>query len=233
VGYEGVEQTGIKVFGLSCPAAFKFATYANFYNAIINTPGSIANCNFSWADICALPGYGHNYIGYNQNIKQAYGWRRLSSKVTTNYFYEGISQNSVQTTETYSYQDYNRKLSEHTTTNSLGETIKTNYFYDLNHANRNRIGILKKTETSRNSTLLETRQINYTNNWPGNNSFLAQSVLVSKTNNAPESRVQYLKYDQYSNPLEVKQENGIHIVYLWGYNNAKLRTWNTVRFLPI
>lgn len=219
-GYEGEEQTGIKVFGVSCPAAFKFATYANFYNAILYTPGSIPSCNFTWADICALPGYGHNYIGYNQNIKQAYGWRRLSSKVTTNYFYEGITQKNVQTTETYKYDDNNKKLSEHTITNSLGETIKTNYFFDSNHANRNRIGVIKKTETIRNSILLETKQINYANNWPGNNSYLPQSVLVSKTNNALEPRIQYLKYDEYSNPLEVKQENGIHIVYLWGYHNA-------------
>jgi len=153
-------------------------------------------------------------------FNESYGWAKLTQKVTTDYFYEGSTQSSVTRTETFDYDNNNKKIKEHTVSNSLNEELKIKYYYDSNHANRNRIGVIKKIETLRNSTLLETKEINYVNNFAGNSSYLAETISVAKGTNPLESRIRYIKYDEYGNPLELKQEDGMHIVYLWGYNKA-------------
>jgi YD repeat-containing protein len=33
--------------------------------------------------------------------------------------------------------------------------------------------------------------------------------------------LQYLNYDEFGNPLEVKQEGGMTICYIWGYNKTQ------------
>jgi YD repeat-containing protein len=49
-----------------------------------------------------------------------------------------------------------------------------------------------------------------------------------------EPRVRYHQYDSRGNPQEISQEDGTHIVYLWGYNSslpvAKIEnaTWSDV-----
>src|SRR5690606_872056 len=153
-------------------------------------------------------------------FNESYGWAKLTQKVTTDYFYEGSTQSSVTRTETFDYDNNNKKIKEHTVSNSLNEELKIKYYYDSNHANRNRIGVIKKIETLRNSTLLETKEINYVNNFAGNSSYLPETISVAKGTNPLESRIRYIKYDEYGNPLELKQEDGMHIVYLWGYNKA-------------
>jgi len=150
---------------------------------------------------------------------EGYGWSKLVSKTTKNYFYQGLIQNNTETQETFTYYDQpneNKKIKEHTTTNSLGEILKTNYYYDNNGYNRNRIGVIKKIETRNNNQLIEVKDIHYENSFSGNSAFLPKKISVSKGENQLESKIQYIAYDKYSNPLELKQEDGIHIVYLWG-----------------
>jgi YD repeat-containing protein len=36
-----------------------------------------------------------------------------------------------------------------------------------------------------------------------------------------QSRIRYDRYDQYGNPVEVRQENGVPIAYIWGYNHSQ------------
>lgn len=205
-------RTGVRGYNLNvCAMAATQDNYGLYVGCITsnNCPplGSYANCSVE------------EFLSF-ADIYEAYGWAKLQTKTTKNYFYEGSTQRIVQTTENFEFNSNNKRISYHSVTNSLGETLKTDYYYDTNHASRNRIGVIKKIEDRRNSTLLETKQINYANNWQGNNAFLPQNILVSKATNTLEPRIQYMKYDEYSNPLEVKQENGIHIVYLWGYHNA-------------
>ncbi len=207
--------SGVKIFShMDCPTLDLYYTYGTYISACANYP--LDACPFKnvcnpLLNIVSIP------------FREGYGWSKLVSRTSKDYFYQGSAQNVVQTSETFKYYDgvnENRKLKEQTRTNSDGDTLKTNYYYDLNHANRNRIGVIKKIETRHNSTLLETRDINYVNTFAGNMAYLPQTISVSKGTNAPESRIRYLKYDPYSNPLEVKQENGIHNVYLWGYHSA-------------
>lgn len=220
--YEG-KFTGLHLYvETGCPYSFFFELYP-FYKGMVDfcanndpmTTYEFKNLYCLWQ--CGEPS---TYIFFKE-LRESYGWAKLISKTTKNYFYEGSIQSSMSQTETFTYNNNNKKLAEHSITNSLGETLKTKYYYDLNHANRNRIGVIKKIETYRNSTLLETKEINYVNTFTGNSSYLPETVSVSKgTNNPLESRIRYIRYNEYGNPLEVKQENGIHIVYLWGYDKA-------------
>jgi len=196
--------SGAKVFSHDdCPFLGFFPTY----DSCSNNP----QCPCSVSSIIAIPFW------------EGYGWSKLVSKTTKNYFYQNEFQNFTKTDETFAYydgQNQNKKIKEHTTTNSLGETLKTNYYYDNNGLNRNRIGVIKKIETRRNNELLEVRDIHYVNTFTGNYAFLPKTISVSKGTNQLESRIQYIKYDKYSNPLEIKQEDGISIVYLWGYGKS-------------
>ncbi|WP_170827460.1 RHS repeat domain-containing protein [Roseivirga sp. 4D4] len=50
--------------------------------------------------------------------------------------------------------------------------------------------------------------------------YMPSEVSTAKGANALETRVRYHKYDVYGNPIEVSQEDGMHITYIWGYNNT-------------
>lgn len=156
-------------------------------------------------------------------IEEAYGWAKLVSKSTKNYFYEGSTQKTVQTDETYTYNTLNKQISEQTTTNSFGEVLKTKYFYHIGNSihSQNRISEIEKVETYRGVELLSTSKINYVNTFPSNVSFLPQTIQTSKGSASLENRVKYNAYDKYGHPLEVQQENGTVISYLWGYNNSQ------------
>lgn len=208
VNQEYVDFTGLQIHSNGCKYLFKYHHYSQ-YLAKVNLPGNIEHCY--------LP---ITFISY-LDLREAHGWSRLKSTTTNNYFYQGSSQNIVQTVETFDYNTTNKKLKEHTVTNSLGEVLKTSYSYDGNTAGRNRIGVIKRIDTKRGNMLLESKDISYVNTFTGNTAYLPQKISVSKGDNVFESRIEYLKYDEFSNPLEVKQESGIHIVYLWGYNKSQ------------
>jgi YD repeat-containing protein len=67
---------------------------------------------------------------------------------------------------------------------------------------------------------LSSSKINYSTAFAGNVSYLPQTITTSKGNNALEARVRYNAYDEFSKPLEVQQENGTIISYIYGYNQT-------------
>jgi len=70
--------------------------------------------------------------------------------------------------------------------------------------------------------LLYSKKIIYNNAWTGNVSYLPNTVLASKSTQTLENSYSITGYDEYSNPTETKQENGIYVTYIWGYNKTKL-----------
>ncbi len=158
-------------------------------------------------------------------IFEAYGWAKLTNKTTKNYFYPNGSStpNIVESVETYAYNPINKKISESTVSNSRGETLTTKYFYHTGNSihSQNRISEIERVETYRGSDLLSKSQIVYNNNWTNNVSFLPQTIQTAKGSEGYENRLHYLNYDEFGNPLEVKQEEGIHICYIWGYNKTQ------------
>lgn len=69
------------------------------------------------------------------------------------------------------------------------------------------------------NTVLISRQ-NYASYTGLSYSPMIKPLSVSKcysTSANSRTEVEYLKYDKWGNPLEVKEKNGIHTVYLWAY----------------
>ncbi|EJL62303.1 RHS repeat domain-containing protein, partial [Flavobacterium sp. CF136] len=50
---------------------------------------------------------------------------------------------------------------------------------------------------------------------------LPSSVKTAKGSNSLEDRLVYNDYDNKGNPLEVSKKDGVHIVYVWGYNKTQ------------
>jgi YD repeat-containing protein len=157
-------------------------------------------------------------------IEETYGWAKLSSKITQNYFYDQNNiQKIVETKEEYLYNPINKMISESKVTNSLGEEIKTNYFYHTGNStmSQNRISEIERIESYKDNVLLSKTQINYNNNWDTNSSYLPKTILTSKGAAGLETRVRFNKYDEFSHPLELQQENGTVVSYIWGYNKTQ------------
>jgi YD repeat-containing protein len=165
-----------------------------------------------------------DFIGF-KFINEAFGWAKLTNKTTLNYFYPsgGTIPSIVQTDEAFTYNSLNKKIASQTTTNSLGDTLKTDYFYHTGNSpfSQNRISEIEKVDTYRNTDLLSSSKINYSTTWTGNQSYLPQSIQVSKGLNVLETKLKYNSYDEFSNPLEVQQENGVNTCYIWGYNKTQ------------
>lgn len=217
---EQLVQVGLRAYNpLSCPMASTYNTYADFIHCINWSACAGAN---GFLLICSnVDSYLSNYP-----IMEAYGWPKLKTRINKDYFYPNGSSvpNIVTTTETYEYNPLNKMCSKYTVTNSKGEVLRTDYFFDGQSAGRNRIGQIKKIQTYRNSLLTSTKQINYSNAAWGssNSSYLPHSVTISKGQNTLESRLKFIRYDQFSNPVEASLEDGTPVIYIWGYNNSQL-----------
>lgn len=213
---EVIVRTGIRaVNNGGCPAAQNYDTYSSFdYCA---DPSN--NCTpIGWQYLCNP----QSYLGYD-DVEVAYGWPKLATKTNKEYFYPQPSdQRILTTTETFEYNYQNKRLSKSTITNSVGEVLSTEYAYDTNTAGRNRVGEIKRIQTKRNADLLDKKEILYSNSLWGstNTAYLPSTVSIQKGTTAIESRLKFEKYDEYSNPIEAKLENGTPVVYIWGYDNS-------------
>lgn len=212
-----IELTGIRFFShpINCPESFRYVDYAHFLSCNTHT------CFFPYNTNC-VGNEATDFIG-NKNILEAYGWAKLTSKIAKNYFYPiGGSTQIVQTDETYSYNPVNKQISEQTITNSVGEVLKTKYTYHSGNStfSQNRISEIDKVETFRNADPITTTKINYATTWNGNVSYLPKNIQNSKGAGTLENRVSYNLYDEFSNPLELQQEKGTIVSYIWGYNKT-------------
>jgi hypothetical protein len=158
-------------------------------------------------------------------IKEAYGWAKLESTETKNYFYDASNnQSEVVTREFFEYNPLNKMIAEHQVINPEGEETRSSYTYFTDPAvlAQNRIAEIERIEVHKNGELLQTSQIEYSNTFPGNPSHLPRRILTAKGNQPLESKIRYNRYDAYGNPLEVQQEDGMQIAYVWGYNHTQV-----------
>lgn len=165
-----------------------------------------------------------NQISYleNRTVRDRVGRSRIQSETTT--YYPANSEPVVKSTQYAYYDDINRSLESKTTATSAGENLKTKYYYHVGNSSlsKNRISEVEKTEEYRNGILTSTNKTNYSNVWPGNMSWLLQTVQSSKGAGTLETKVRFNIYDGYGNPLEIQQENGMKTALIWGYNNTKV-----------
>lgn len=144
-------------------------------------------------------------------------------ETVTNYFYDNAKHLQLSRTET---------------TDSKGNTIVSKIYYPddvnfltglssternavtkLNSNNLHRIAEPLQTETINNGEKFTQRTIYNNQKWSG--LVVPEFIQTSKGSNNLEDRVVFYKYDITSGKLlEFSREDGIHIVYVWGYNNS-------------
>jgi YD repeat-containing protein len=182
----------------------------------------------------------NNVIGCGQcNIAQnlvpyfvAGGWKQLSKETIINYFDNGNQSSST----SYYYDNASHLLSTGTkTTSSDAKSIisKIKYPQDISNPTsseqamvvQNRIGEVVETQTYKDlnengvtdaTELLSTQKTNYKTWFP--NIIMAEFVKTSKGSATPESRVEFNSYYDNGKVKEVSMVDGVHIVYVWGYN---------------
>jgi len=159
------------------------------------------------------------------------GWNALMQSKETSYF---ANSNPLEITANYTYVVDSRFIASKYVTNSVtGENLITKYYYDFRstQTNLNRTA-LEKTEVFLNEKLLNTTFINYSNTWPivnygsylgtPNVSYQAKTTLVSKHDNPLVQKMKVNLIDSNSNPVEIEQENGMKVSYIWGYNSTQV-----------
>lgn len=153
----------------------------------------------------------------------------LKKTIVTEYFDSG---NIVtETNYTYDYnKNYNVRKSSFITSNE--GIIETNYEYPADLASpgnvyekmvdRNIVDVPIKTKVYKNSHKLSEQNTDYHEIAfsSSHKLLLPELIKTSKGTTSLENRIEYLEYDDKGNPLEVKQSNGTHIVYIWGYNKS-------------
>ena len=181
---------------------------------------------YPYATGCPIYENGNYYQGYRTSFFTG-GTLDLASTKVTDYFENEV----VETNTTYDY-DYNEhyNLAKTANTNSLGETVETKYYYPLDSEmsgktlrdsliHKNMVGMPLVVQ-SFNGTEKTSEVETVYKNW--NDTLLAPEII--KTSNgavALENRVKYNHVDHTNgNPLEVQQEGGVQICYIWGYNKT-------------
>jgi YD repeat-containing protein len=218
------EYTGLHFFSYSpCPNLVKFGNFEQYYHYLEVCPQNPNAANLCDYLSC---GYPVDYIAYYKSF-EAYGWAKLTGKTTKEYFYRADNtQDVVETKELYDYNTANKKLSEYQkytyTAGAADEIQRSEYTYytDPNAATNNRISQLKKVKNYMGSTLVSTQDINFSGSFANNTAYLPSTISTSKGQDGQENRIQFLSYDAYSHPLEVKQVQGITVSYIYGYNKS-------------
>ncbi|WP_264509586.1 hypothetical protein [Flavobacterium sp. N1719] len=205
------------------------ANYGN-YKAYVESPNTCVKCAnnifTSTLSLCGLP------LDLNKPkilpfpIYETYGWAKLESKETKNYFYDANNtQSEVVTRESFQYNPLNKMIAEHKVINSLGEETKTTYNYltDPVALAQNRIAEIEEIQVEKEGAPVSQSKIVYSNTFAGNpNVHLPSVIQTAKGGLALENKIRYNRYDTYGNPLEVQQENGMLISYIYGYHNTQV-----------
>ncbi|WP_185965584.1 hypothetical protein [Flavobacterium zepuense] len=218
----GEEVTGlIMAEPQSCPFTRLFATYNHYKN-------NLDTCSPTGPESCTNCGIPTSFITY-QPVIEAYGRSKLTDKSTKEYFYNGsLVQGTVEIKSFFTYNTVNKKIEtkkvETYNDGSAIENVETKYYYFNNTAAatlRNNIAEIQKIESRKNGTLLSTQNISYAT-FTGNNTWLPYLIQSSKESQALETRVRFTSYDEHSNPIDAKLENGSPVSYIWGYNKTLL-----------
>ena len=157
-------------------------------------------------------------------------WYRLKSVKKVDFF-EGDSVISIKENK---YLNNPLLPSEEITSNSQDEKIITHYTYAHDVSNPTNVEQLL-IQQNRYEPIQVNNYMDVNNNgivdsndkflngqltkygiWSGK--VLPEILKFTKEESVYESRVEYLSYDNYGNPTEVRQTDGTTVTYLWGYN---------------
>jgi YD repeat-containing protein len=157
------------------------------------------------------------------------GWVRKTTTKNLNYFYEGNTQSNTQVTSIVAYN--NNRLTDYTRSNteSASDVLESRYYY-FTHSSLNSSDFFEtdRIETRRGGELIGVQKTNYTAGDPVNPQinvpgFLrhVDNISAAKGSDPLEAKVRFLSYDVFENPLELKQENGNVVSYIWGHGKTQ------------
>ncbi|GFZ94818.1 hypothetical protein GCM10011531_28160 [Aquaticitalea lipolytica] len=145
------------------------------------------------------------------------------------YVYQYSINNLVDFTYGDPFKHLNPIVKESSSSN--GDTLREEYKYpeDIVSPNAEIQALITQNKTSSpvsvksfsvgNSNVSELNTVY--KNWTFNDLILPKIVQTSKGVSSLEDRIVYHKYDLYGHPLEVSKADGMHIVYIWGYNQSQ------------
>jgi YD repeat-containing protein len=211
----GEKKTGMRIFMSleGCRYLYKYNT-GNFYHSNMVICGQ----NPLYSNLCSQNcGLASAFIGYGPLIEK-FGWTQLKKSTSTAYFYKDDVQSSISKTEDYEYNAINKKIASQTVQSPDGNVYKTDYDYIFFNNNRNEVSQITSYV---NGETLSSQKVLFATGIGNNASPLPEVIQSSKGMEALETRLRYSKYDTFGNVLEVQQENGTKICYIWGYKNTR------------
>ncbi|WEK70992.1 MAG: hypothetical protein P0Y62_05400 [Candidatus Chryseobacterium colombiense] len=156
-------------------------------------------------------------------VFETYGWTKLASTKTKNYFYDNGVQRMTEKNESFIYNSLNKQLAQHNITTEEGSALLTKYFYHTGNSvySQNRISEIEKIESYKDGKLQGTQKINYSNSWPNNVSYLSNQIQASFGSAALETQVTYDLYDAKGNILQYTTKEGVPTSIIWGYSGTQ------------
>ena len=172
-----------------------------------------------------LPEVSNTWYSDKAFFKLQYGRPTLNSE-TSQLFFDDNPNKVVTTTKSYEYENpsHFKPTTITTNTSDSNKTIVTKIKYpdDLSSElymddliDENRIANPIQTETYSNTTLLSTKKTSYYNY--NGTIILPRFIQTSKGEDNLELRFQYDRYDDYGNPVQVRNKDDKPISYIWGY----------------
>ncbi|MCF6296923.1 MAG: hypothetical protein L3J08_02910 [Flavobacteriaceae bacterium] len=199
---------------------------------------------FSFDTPCSIgtpsspPEYSHYFNTPGYGYKQR--WKKLLSTTTKTH----ENNQTLEQSTTYSYNSsFHNLATEIITKDSKGRNSKTNIIYPQDKSllvnyppvsdlvlqdliDRNQlttpIEVTKYYQTPNLAAYSKTSQQRRFFDEFSTDKIYPSKVQVSKGTTSLEDRIIYHSYDEYGNLKEVAYPNGVHQIYIWGYNGEHL-----------
>lgn len=185
------------------------------------------------------PRFQESFIDKNMRIYK-YDENILVDKLTSTVKYDYYFNKKIKNEKTHRYKENNSyRISESILKNSDQNNFIRNFYYsdDVNeledvsqeelialtsmNTTQHRISEPIQTEITvediNGLVLSKTARRTHYKDW-GNGIILPKNILTLKESETIESRIEYLSYDSYGNPTELKKTDGSVTSYFWGYN---------------
>ncbi len=196
------------------------------------------NC-IPWQTDVFCCGFPTQYIS-PKKVLRSYGWAKLTEKRTQEYFYDNSNADSLAVKVNYTYKDSNKMVESTITEYNPGNIVKTQMYYpvDVTTSNslpggnldtnaysaflmmkvKNKLCDPIQTDNYRNNVLLSRQRTLFKHF--GYNVLFPNIIQLAKAAEPLENRLRYNLVDAYGHPLEVQQEGGTKVSYIWGYNKS-------------
>ncbi len=225
--------TGFTLFyeNLDCPWANYYLNYA-FYKTAIS---SYSSCSETvWCGNTQICGSDATSYIYHYPLTERFGLAQLITEETKNFFYKNGQVDMLSTVKNIQYNHVNKQISSETVTNSKNEILKTSFEYSIDATGipyaseltaknmittpisvKNFIG-LEQLSQQKNQYLKSSLTSNFVKP-----NIISLSKGVVQSSSFPDKKLTYNLYDQYGNVLEVQQNDGVIISYIWGYYQSQ------------